>query len=191
MKLIVGLGNPGEQYEHTRHNTGFLVLDKLAEQLRVRINRRAFDALVARTIINGEPVVLMKPQTYMNESGRAVGKAVRYYHLDPADEVLIIYDDLDLPVGTIRIRSNGSAGGHRGIKSIINQLSTDQFDRIRVGIDRDPNIPVIDYVLGKVRKEDSEAYQQALNRAAEAAREYVSQPLDKLMNRYNGREKNG
>ena len=118
MKLIVGLGNPGEKYENTRHNTGFLAVDKLADMMNVRIRRKAFSALIEKINVGGEQVVLMKPQTYMNLSGEAVGKAVRYYHLDPEKDILVIYDDLDLPAGKIRLREKGSAGGHNGIKSI-------------------------------------------------------------------------
>ena len=110
MKLIVGLGNPGEKYENTRHNTGFLAMDKLADTLNVRIRRKAFSALIEKINVGGEQVVLMKPQTYMNHSGEAVGKAVRYYHLDPERDILVIYDDLDLPAGKIRLREKGSAG---------------------------------------------------------------------------------
>lgn len=190
MKLIVGLGNPGEKYEKTRHNTGFLTMDIISRQLGIPVTRKAFEALIGKGMVNGEQVVLMKPQTYMNESGRAVGKAAAYYKLDREKDILIIYDDLDLPVGNIRLRSSGSDGGHNGIKSIISHLSTKRFNRIRVGIDKDPRIPTIDYVLGKVRKEDQSAYQQALEKAADAAIRFVDTPFDKVMNIYNVKEKN-
>ena len=127
----------------------------------------------------------------MNESGRAVGKAVAYYKLDKEKDVLIIYDDLDLPVGSIRLRSSGSDGGHNGLKSIIAHLRTRNFNRIRIGIDKSPRIQTIDYVLGKVRKADQPAYQDALQRAAEAAISFVDTPFDRVMNIYNVKEKNG
>ena len=191
MKLIVGLGNPGEKYEKTRHNTGFLTMDIISRQLGIPVTRRAFEALIGKGTVNGEQVVLMKPQTYMNESGRAVGKAAAYYKLDKEKDILIIYDDLDLPVGTIRLRSSGSDGGHNGLKSIIAHLKTRRFNRIRIGIDKSPYIPTIDYVLGKVRREDQQAYQAALETAAEAAVKFIDTPFDRVMNMYNTKEKNG
>ncbi|MCR5066612.1 MAG: aminoacyl-tRNA hydrolase [Erysipelotrichaceae bacterium] len=191
MKLIVGLGNPGEKYENTRHNTGFLTMDIISRQLGIPVTRRAFEALIGKGAVNGEPVVLMKPQTYMNESGRSVGKAAAYYKLDKEKDILIIYDDLDLPVGSIRLRSTGSDGGHNGLKSIIAHLRTRNFNRIRIGIDKNPRIQTIDYVLGKVRREDRPAYQDALERAAEAAVKFIDTPFDRVMNIYNVKEKNG
>lgn len=185
MKLIVGLGNPGEKYQSTRHNTGFLTLDILAEELKVNISRKAFNALIGKTIIQGEQVILMKPQTYMNNSGEAVGKAVRYYHLDPARDVLIIYDDLDLPVGRFRLREKGSAGGHNGIKSIIAHLNTNVFNRIRVGIGSDDKGDTIDYVLGNFHGEERQLFNDSIKLAAAAARESLYQPFQKVMNKYN------
>jgi len=191
MKLIVGLGNPGLQYENTRHNTGFLAIDKLAEKLNIAVDRKAFSGLIGKTMINGEQIILLKPQTFMNLSGESVQKAASYYHLNYQEDILIIYDDLDLPYGKIRLRPNGSAGGHNGIKSIIANLNTSDFKRIRVGIDKDPNIPVIDYVLGKVPKEQKEDWLNAIAKAAQAANEFPNTSFDKLMNKYNVKEKNG
>lgn len=185
MKLIVGLGNPGQKYERTRHNTGFLTIDKVAEKMNVSFNREAFRSLTCKTVYKGEQVVLMKPQTYMNNSGEAVMKAVRYYKLDVTRDVLVIYDDLDLNYGQIRLRMKGSAGGHNGMKSIISLLHTDQFCRIRVGIQKNPLIPVIDYVLGRVEKEFEEDWINAQNKAADAAIAFINEPFDTVMNRYN------
>lgn len=185
MKLIVGLGNPGQQYEKTRHNTGFLTIDKVAEKMNISFNREAFKSLTAKTVYKGEQVVLMKPQTYMNNSGEAVMRAVNYYKLDAAKDVLIIYDDLDLNYGQIRLRMKGSAGGHNGIKSIISLLHTDQFCRIRIGIQKNPLIPVIDYVLGRVEKEFEEDWTNAQNKAADAAIAFINEPFDTVMNRFN------
>ncbi len=189
MKLIVGLGNPGSEYANTRHNTGFLAIDEVAKQLNVDINRKDFDALIAKVNYKGEQVILMKPQTYMNNSGMAVGKAINYFHLDPECDVLILYDDLDLKCGQIRLRAKGSAGGHNGIKSIIAHAGTQQFCRIRIGIERSPIIPVVDYVLGKVEKEKQQDWQQAIEKAAKAAVEFIDSPFDKVMNKYNKGEK--
>ena len=191
MKMIVGLGNPGTKYADTRHNTGFLTMDIISEKLGVSINRKAFNALIGKTVINGEQVVLMKPQTYMNNSGLAVGKAASYYKLDKEKDILIIYDDLDLPVGSLRLRASGSAGGHNGMKSIIAHLGTNRFPRIRIGISKDPQIPTIDYVLGKVRKEDQADYQAALQKGADAAIRFTDTPFDKVMNMFNVKEKDG
>lgn len=189
MKLIVGLGNPGNEYSNTRHNTGFLALDLVAKQLSVDINRKDFDALIGKVNYHGEQVILMKPQTYMNLSGNAVAKAVHYFHLDPAQDLLVLYDDLDLKYGQIRLRSKGSAGGHNGMKSIIQQLNTTEFKRIRIGIERSNQIAVVDYVLGKVEKEKQADWNQAIEKAAKAAIAAIDTPFDKVMNQYNKGEK--
>ena len=189
MKLIVGLGNPGEKYESTRHNTGFLVMDRLADDLNVRIRRKAFSALIEKINVRGEQIVLMKPQTFMNLSGEAVGRAVRYYHLDPAKDVLVIYDDLDLPAGKIRLRETGSAGGHNGIKSIISHLGTDCFSRIRVGIGSENKHDTIDFVLGNSSGEERKQWLEAIDRAANAAKEFMTDPFQSVMNKYNRGEK--
>ena len=188
MKLIVGLGNPGEEYARTRHNTGFLTMDALAERLNVRVRRRSFNALTEKLVHKGEQVILMKPQTFMNNSGEAVGKAVRYYHLDPAKDVLVIYDDLDLPAGKIRLREKGSAGGHNGIKSIIAHLGTSDFCRIRVGIGSRSRNDTIDFVLSESHGEEREQWLQAIGKASQAAEEFISEPFQKVMNEYNRTE---
>lgn len=189
MKLIVGLGNPGKEYENTRHNTGFLCLDKVADGLNVKISRRAFNALIAKITYKGEQIILMKPQTYMNLSGEAVGKAVRYYHLDPEKDVLVVYDDLDLPVGNIRLRESGSAGGHNGIKSIIAHLGTQKFCRIRVGIGSDKKDDARDYVLSGFWGEELEKWQTSIDEASRACREYMTDKFQVIMNKHNIRNK--
>ena len=135
MKLIVGLGNPGKEYENTRHNCGFMAIDYLAQDLGVTINQAKFKGLYAKIKVEGEDVILLKPQTYMNLSGESVSEVMKFFKIDKED-VLVIYDDLDLPVGKIRIRANGSAGGHNGIKSLIAHLNGQDFKRIRIGIDQ-------------------------------------------------------
>lgn len=184
MKLIVGLGNPGKEYEKTRHNSGFMAVDKIADMLSVAVNKKECLALTAKTTYRNQQVVLMKPQTYMNNSGEAIRNFIDYYHVDISD-ILVIYDDLDLKYGQLRLRTKGSAGGHNGIKSIIAQLKTNEFKRIRIGIEKDPNIPVIDYVLGKTVKEKQDLYEKSINKAAKAAIEFIDVPFDKVMNEYN------
>ena len=185
MKLIVGLGNPGKEYERTRHNAGFMVLDKVAEKCSLTFNRTKFNSLIAEGKVQGESVMLMKPQTYMNLSGNAVSEAVRFYKLDVKD-VLIIHDDLDLPVGKIRIRESGSAGGQNGMKHIINLLGTQDIRRIRIGIDKNKLIPTPDYVLGKIPEEQKEEFDQAVKNAAKAAFASITMSFQNVMNRYNG-----
>ena len=185
MKLIVGLGNPGSEYESTRHNTGFLTLDKLAEKLNVSVSRKAFNALTGKTEYKGEKVILMKPQTYMNNSGEAVRKAVRYYRLNPKEDLIVVYDDLDLPVGKIRLREKGSAGGHNGIKSIIAHVGTNEFNRIRIGIGSDNRRDTIDYVLGNMGGEEKKTWLEAMETASDALKECISTPFQNVMNRYN------
>jgi len=184
MKMIVGLGNPGKTYEQTRHNTGFLVLDEVLRKVGAPTLTRKFKAKVATVSIGDQQVILMKPETYMNSSGEAVVEAARFYKIDPQD-VLVIYDDLDLPVGKVRLREKGSAGGQNGMKSIILHLHTQEFPRIRVGIDKNPMIPTVDYVLGKVEKDKRDLHQRAITHAANAAIDFVTKPFLDVMNTYN------
>lgn len=184
MKLIVGLGNPGKEYENTRHNAGFRVMDEIAEELRVDINQKKFKALIAMTKVSGEQVLLMKPQTYMNLSGEAVGEAMRFYQI-PIEDLLVIYDDLDMTIGKIRLREKGSAGGQNGMKSIISHVHTQDFNRIRVGIGKDARIPVVDWVLGKISNEDMEAHKESIVLAKEAAIYSVTHSFMDTMNRFN------
>ena len=168
--LLVGLGNPGFKYESTRHNMGFLAVDGLARRKGFRFNKLRFRAWTAEWMVNGEKVLVMKPQTYMNLSGEAVGEAARFYKI-PSDHVLVIYDDVSLPLGKLRIRDKGSAGGHNGLKNIIALLGTDQFPRIRIGVGAapHPDYDMADWVMGVPRGEDAAALEKAEERAADAA----------------------
>ena len=185
--LVVFLGNPGPKYSGTRHNAGFLTADAAEKRFGVSINRSRFKALTASCEINGEKVLFMKPQTYMNLSGDAVRQAVAFYHL-PADHVLVISDEMSLPVGKIRIRPKGSAGGHNGLKSIISSLGTDEFPRIRLGVGAPPppDYDVKDWVLSVFRDQDAEAITHAAEQAAEAVETYINFGSEKAMNNYNG-----
>lgn len=187
MKLIVGLGNPGKEYEKTRHNSGFMAMDKLCDKCNVTLKSKKWNALVEKTNINGEAVILMKPLTYMNESGNAVIQAVNFYHIEPQD-ILVMHDDMDLPTGSLRIRKNGSAGGQKGMKSIIQHVGTTEIPRIRIGVghsDRGNHDIVPDWVLSPVPKSEKEDFDIALNAASEAAYAWCNETMDKVMNQYN------
>ena len=184
MKLIVGLGNPGKEYENTRHNAGFSVLDAIAEYCHVEVTQKKFKALIALTRIDGEQVLLMKPQTYMNLSGEAVVEAMKFYRLQ-AKDILVIYDDMDMPVGKIRLREKGSAGGQNGMKNIIAHLHTQEFNRIHVGIGKDARVPVVNWVLGKIRKEEQEDFKKAVEQARDAAIFSLTHTFIDTMSRYN------
>ena len=187
MKLIAGLGNPGKEYQNTRHNSGFMAIDLLADRLGVSISTNKFNALIAQTRIEGQPVLLMKPLTYMNESGSALSQAVSFYKIEPQD-ILVLHDDMDLPVGSVRIRKKGSAGGQKGMKSIISCLKTDEIARIRIGVGHSQkgNHEIVpDWVLSPVSKADREVFDTALKAAADAAYAWVSEDMDKVMSRYN------
>lgn len=187
MKIIVGLGNPGKEYEKTRHNSGFMAMDKLANKLSNVNYSEKWNALCAKVNINGENVLLMKPLTYMNESGHAVSQAVNYFHIDKED-ILIMHDDMDLPVGSVRIRSKGSSGGQKGMKSIIEQLGTSDITRIRIGVghsNRGEHDKVPDWVLSPVPKAEQEEFDKALDFSAEAALAWVNEPINVVMSKYN------
>ncbi len=184
--LIVCLGNPGPRYEGTRHNAGFLAADALAKKLKLSVNRLRFHALTARGEIGGESVLLMKPQTYMNLSGEAAAAAARFYKIPP-ERVLVVSDETALPVGTLRVRSKGSAGGHNGLKSIIASLGTDQFPRIRLGVGAPPHedYDMADWVLSAFKNQDAEEIARAAERAAEAVICYITEGPDRTMSKYN------
>ena len=184
--LLVGLGNPGSKYESTRHNMGFLAVDGLARRKGFRFNKLRFRAWTAEWMVNGEKVLVMKPQTYMNLSGESVGEAARFYKV-PADHVLVISDDVSLPVGRLRIRKSGSAGGHNGLKNIIQHLGTDAFPRIKVGVGMPdhPDHEMIDWVIGKPQGEEAKTLRAALDRAADAALSVIDEGPDRAMNRFN------
>ena len=185
--LVVGLGNPGEKYENTRHNVGFLTVDELAERARVPVQKLKHRALTNTLEVGSVKVLLMKPVTYMNLSGEAVGEAARFYKLPP-ERVLVISDDVSLPVGKLRIRKGGSAGGHNGLKSIIQHLGTDQFPRIKVGVGQKPHpdYDMADWVLSKVAGEDLKTITEAIRKAADAVECLIQEGPDKAMNRFNG-----
>ena len=184
--LVVGLGNPGDKYEYTRHNAGFLVADELGERGRFPIQRLKFKALTSTASIGGQGALVMKPVTYMNLSGEAVGEAARFYKLDPS-HVLVISDDVDLPLGKLRIRTGGSAGGHNGLKSVIQHLGTDQFPRLKVGVGGQPHpdYDMADWVLGKLQGEDKKVMDGAVQRAADAVECLLRDGPQKAMNRFN------
>ena len=187
MKLIAGLGNPGKEYEKTRHNSGFMAIDLLADRLDTGIDVKKFNALVQTVRIQGQCVLLMKPLTYMNESGSAVAQAVNFYHIDPS-EILILHDDMDLPTGSVRIRASGSGGGQKGMKSIIDALKTDQIARVRIGVGHSAageHDLVPDWVLSPVPKAERDVYDAALLDASKAAYDWVFRPFDQVMNDYN------
>ncbi|MBQ9326967.1 MAG: aminoacyl-tRNA hydrolase [Solobacterium sp.] len=191
MKLIVGLGNPGKDYEKTRHNSGYMAVDRLADQLGISINTSKFQALIATTFLHGEKVLLMKPLTFMNLSGTAVRAAVDYYHIEPED-ILVIHDDMDLPVGSVRIRPKGSSGGQKGMKHIISCLGTDAIARIRIGVGhsrKGKHDEVPDWVLSPVPKAEQAEFETSIDTAAKAAKAWVKEPMDKVMSGYNRKVK--
>ena len=182
MKLIVGLGNPGLKYKGTRHNMGFDVIDILANRWNVELNKTGFKGKYIKTRFNGEDVFLLKPETYMNLSGECVFEFMNYFNIDE-DELLVIYDDLDLPPGKIRLREKGSSGGQKGMQNIIALLHTDAIQRIRVGIGKS-NIPVVDYVLGKPSSEDAPLIKEAQEKAADAVETFIKFGFEKAKAKY-------
>lgn len=188
MYIIVGLGNPGKKYENTRHNMGFIAVDLLAEEYGIKVDKIKFKALVGEGRIAGRKVLLVKPQTYMNLSGQSVMEVMNYYKED-IENLIVIYDDIDIPTGSIRLRKKGSAGTHNGMRNIVYLLQDDGFPRIRVGIGSDKKVDLMDYVIGGVTKKEKELLEDALTRAAKAAACIVEKGIDKAMNEYNIRQK--
>ena len=184
--IVAGLGNPGLEYENTRHNAGFLTMDELAKQCGVKLDQMKFKSDCGEAMLGEVRCLLMKPTTYMNLSGDAIAAAVNFYKIPP-EQVLVIYDDISLPPGKLRLRRKGSAGGHNGIKSIIAQLGTEEFPRIRVGVGAKPNpqYDLADWVLSKFSEEDMTALQPALEHAADAAKKIVSGDMNGAMNLYS------
>ncbi len=186
MYIIAGLGNPGRQYEHTRHNVGFDTIDVLAARHGIRVDTRKHKALCGAGYIGGTKVLLAKPQTYMNLSGESVRELIDFYKIDPAEELIIIYDDISLAPGQLRLRTKGSAGGHNGIKSIIAHVGGQEFKRIKVGVGEKPKgWDLADYVLSHFPKEEREKAENAFVRAADAAEMILSGKMEAAMNEYN------
>jgi peptidyl-tRNA hydrolase, PTH1 family len=187
MKLIVGLGNPGTTYENTRHNAGFMVVDRLAQRHAPGAPARArFNAATVEARIDGEPCLLFKPMTYMNRSGLPVAEAVRFYKLDPAADLLVLVDDVALPCGAIRLRASGGAGGHNGLTDLQRALGAEAYPRCRIGIDPSPPfMDQADYVLGRFTPEQWALVDPALNRAADAAEMFIARGIEAAMNTFN------
>ena len=183
VKLIVGLGNPGREYQGTRHNVGFAAVDILARRHGIHVKSRRNSALVGEGAIAGAEVILAKPLTFMNLSGRAVGALVRRYSLNPSD-ILVVCDDVNLPLGRLRIRAGGSSGGHKGLQSILYSLATKDFARIRIGVGS-PRGHMVDYVLGKFDRSERESAREAINKAADAVEVILDIGIEQAMNRFN------
>ena len=179
MKLIIGLGNPGEKYEHTRHNMGFDVIDLLANYLKVSFTKKAFQGIY----VKDNDLILFKPETFMNLSGIAVREIMTFFKID-INDILVISDDMALPVGKIRLRESGSSGGHKGLQNIIDNLGSNQFKRLRVGIG-EPKINTIDFVLSKPSKEESEKINNAIKIAVDAINEYLNKDFTSAMSKFN------
>ena len=186
MYLIVGLGNPGLKYRKTPHNAGFMALDELAAQQKVRFSKSAFEAQAAELFLGGEKVLLLKPQTFMNLSGRSVAAAARYYNIPP-EHIVVVYDDKDMALGKLRIRDKGSAGGHNGIKNIIAHLGTDVFPRVKVGVGAPshPDYDMVDWVIGSFSAQEKKIVDEALDRALDAAECIISRGVTEAQNRFN------
>ncbi len=184
MKLIVGLGNPGNEYENTRHNMGFILLDFFAEKHNIKINKEKFNGLYAQTTINGEKVILLKPLSFMNLSGEVVEKYVNFYKIN-IDDILIINDDLDLNFGRIKLKMAGSSGGHNGLKNIILHLNTENFKRLKIGISKNKLIDTKDYVLGKFKKEELDCLDELKIKINNLLDDYFEMNFEKLMCKYN------
>ena len=190
MYLIVGLGNPTAKYEKTRHNAGFDVIDAIADKYGIELNLRKGKAFCGTGYIEGQKVMLAKPQTYMNLSGESLRELVNYYKIDEEHELLVIYDDISLDVGQLRIRKKGSAGGHNGIKNIIANLGTDVFPRIKIGVGEKPKkYDLADYVLGHFSKEDRELMEEGYDRADHAVGMILNGEIEAAMNQYNRKVK--
>lgn len=184
--LIAGLGNPGPKYEYTRHNAGFLCVDLLAQQLGVKIDRIKFKSVTAAAQVEGHSCLLMKPQTFMNNSGEAIRDAAHFYKIPP-ERIIILFDDISLPPGRLRIRRKGSDGGHNGLKSILYHLNSDQFPRVKLGVGAKPHpdYDLADWVLSSFRKEELPLMKEAMEKACEAVRLIVQGQTDRAMNLYN------
>lgn len=185
MFVIVGLGNPGRKYQNTRHNLGFITLDRLAEKHNIKVSKISFKALVGDGSINNQKVLLVKPQTYMNLSGESVREVLSYYKVD-TENLIVIYDDIDVEAGKLRIRKKGSAGSHNGMKSIIYQIQSEEFPRVRIGIGGQRRMSLRDFVTGGFSKEEKPLLEDAVERGVEAIENILVNGIDQAMNKYNG-----
>ena len=186
MFLIAGLGNPGREYENTRHNAGFASLDALAKRHGIELTTRKFQALTGSGYIDGQKVLLVKPQTYMNLSGESLRAACDFFKVDPEEGLIVIYDDISLAPGQLRVRKKGSAGGHNGIKNIIAQLGTQEFTRIKIGVGEKPaKMDLADYVLGRFSKEEQPIIRESADRARAAVAEIITHDVASAMNKFN------
>ncbi len=184
MYIVVGLGNPGKKYDVTRHNIGFEVIDNLSRLYHVKVNKVKAKALIGEARVGTEKVLLVKPQTYMNLSGESVRELMDYYKI-PMENLIIIYDDIDIDPGKIRIRKKGSAGSHNGMRNIVYMLSSDQFPRIRLGVGKNDRMDLASYVLKKLTKEEIEVFIPSVKAATEAVDSMIREGIDKAMNKYN------
>lgn len=184
MKLIVGLGNPGKEYEKTRHNVGFMAIDRFALENNIKIDKVKFDGLYNEFIIDNEKLILLKPQKYINLSGEVIKRYVDFYKIN-IDDILVICDDLDLSLGKVRIRYKGSSGGHNGLKNIESHLKNQNYKRIKIGISNNKEIDTKDYVLGKFDKESSKMIEDSINKVCLVLKDYLTISFDNLMNKYN------
>ena len=188
MYVICGLGNPGKKYANTRHNMGFITIDQLAEKHDIKVDKVKFKALVGEGRIAGQKVLLVKPQTYMNLSGESVQEVMHFYKLDP-EELIVIYDDLDLEAGALRLRKFGSAGTHNGMRSVVQHLNSDRFPRIRLGIGANGKRDIIDHVIGGFTKEEVPVLEEAVTKAVAAVECMLAEGIDRAMSQYNSKKK--
>lgn len=189
MYIIAGLGNPGREYENTRHNTGFMVIDEAAGKYNISVTEKKHKALIGKGFIGGQKVILVKPQTYMNLSGESIREVIDYYKIDEKAELIVVSDDISLEAGAIRIRKRGSAGGHNGLKNIILHLGHDEFQRIRMGVgEKTHEYELIDYVLGRFDEEDSKLMAASVKEAVDAIEVMITDGPDAAMNRFNKRK---
>ncbi len=187
MKMIVGLGNPGKEYAKTRHNVGFMVIDSYIEKNHIDALKEKFNGLYTKVFLDNECFILLKPMSYMNLSGTVIKQYADYFHIKPAD-ILVIHDDLDLPLGKIKIKFKGSSGGHNGIKNIIENLHTEIFSRFKIGISKNKNILYIDYVVGKFNSNELEIINKILAFSSEIIDDFIKNDIEKVMSKYNGEE---
>lgn len=186
MKILVGLGNPGKEYERTRHNTGFRVMDALADKLNMSFTKAKFNAILAEGIYKGEKILLVKPSTYMNRSGESLLQIANFYKIS-AEDLIVVYDDVDLEVGKLRLRKSGGAGTHNGMRDIVSKLGWTNFPRLRIGIDQDKIIPLASYVLSPFTKEEEVDIEKVLDKAVDALLVFLQEGMDAAMNQFNVR----